>query len=574
MAMVANLAGENRLPLLEQIAVEAGARHLATEVRTLAERVLDGLFYVACVGQFKRGKSSLINALVGEPVLPVGVLPVTAVVTVVRFGERRRARIRSRDGELLEVAPEALADYVAEERNPGNAKGVAAVEVFLSSPLLGAGMCLVDTPGLGSVFAANSEATRAFVPHIDAALVVLGADPPISADELSIVEEIARQCGDLIFLLNKADKLSANDCREVREFTRRLLAERLGRNEIQIFEVSAAERLAEADCSREWPSFTAALEALARRSGSDLVCAAEDRGLGLLAGRLQHHLAEERRALLRPLEESEGRLEALRRCVAEAERSLNDLGYLFSAEQARLERIFAERKEGSLERGRGAVRQEFAAGLQGLADHRGPALRRRALDLAQRTAKRWLDHWLAEAQPEAESLYVEATHRFAEMAEDFLAKLADSGEPALSALPRTVGSETGFRVRSRLYYTSLMAQTGRTAAGWLFDLLRSRERQLRAVELEVGEYLQTLLETNASRIENDFNDRVLESRRRLQAEIRTCLAEVLASATGGLERAKARRAEGSEAVRCEVEKLDALSSRLAALDLTRRAGVP
>jgi hypothetical protein len=68
---------------------------------------------------------------------------------------------------------------------------VAAVEIFHPAHWLSKGVCLVDTPGLGSVFLGNTEETRAFVPHVDAALVVLGVDPPIGADELVLVEEVA-----------------------------------------------------------------------------------------------------------------------------------------------------------------------------------------------------------------------------------------------------------------------------------------------------------------------------------------------------------------------------------------------
>jgi len=171
---------------LERAATLAGASAIAREAKALAERVRDGLFYVACIGQFKRGKSTLLNALLGEEVVPVGVVPVTAVVTVVRYGERRRARVRLADETQLEISLAELPEYVTEEKNHENAKGVTAVEVFVPSRLLMGGMCFVDTPGIGSVFSGNTEATKAFVPHIDAALVVLGADPPISADELAI----------------------------------------------------------------------------------------------------------------------------------------------------------------------------------------------------------------------------------------------------------------------------------------------------------------------------------------------------------------------------------------------------
>jgi hypothetical protein len=186
--------GGSHLETFEHLSTEAGASHLAAEARTLAERVREGLFYAACVGQFKRGKSTLLNAIVRQPVLPVGVVPVTAVVTVVRHGEAPLARVRFAAGGWQEIATSDLAQYVTEEQNPENRKGVASVEVFVPSELLRSGMCLVDTPGIGSVFIGNTEATRAFVPHVDTALVVLGADSPISADELALVNDIAKLC--------------------------------------------------------------------------------------------------------------------------------------------------------------------------------------------------------------------------------------------------------------------------------------------------------------------------------------------------------------------------------------------
>jgi len=83
----------SRLGALAELAQEAGAAHLAEETLSLGQRVAENRFDVTCVGQFKRGKSSLINALVGEAILPVGVAPVTSVVTVLRHGQHRSARV-------------------------------------------------------------------------------------------------------------------------------------------------------------------------------------------------------------------------------------------------------------------------------------------------------------------------------------------------------------------------------------------------------------------------------------------------------------------------------------------------
>ncbi len=196
---------------------------------TLPPRVSEGRFYLACIGQFKRGKSTLINALIGEPVLPVGFIPVTAVPTVIRYGAHKKARIQFRDGAWQQIAASDLEQYVSEEHNPENAKGVSGAEVFVPSALLSTGMCLVDTPGLGSVFTGNTAATQAFIPHIDAALVVVGADPPLAGEELALVEAVGRQVQNLILVLNKADRTTDAERAAAVGFTQKVLEKRLQR---------------------------------------------------------------------------------------------------------------------------------------------------------------------------------------------------------------------------------------------------------------------------------------------------------------------------------------------------------
>jgi GTP-binding protein EngB required for normal cell division len=558
------------LEALTELALEAGAERLAAAVQSLGARVRDGLFYVACVGQFKRGKSTLINALLNRDILPAGVVPVTAVVTVLRHGEEEGARVRLAAREWQPIPIADVARYVTEKQNPENQKGVTAIEIFVPAALLSTGMCLVDTPGIGSVFIGNTETTRAFVPHVDAALVVLGADPPISADELALIEEIGQQCDDLIFVLNKADRLSDTERTEASDFTRQLLADRLGRADVTLYEVSATECLTGGGPARGWPGLVAQLAELAQHSGSELVRAAEQRGLALLAGRLRHHLDEERGALLRPVEQSERRIAALRACVADAERSLGELEHLMTAEQERLERIFDAKREQFHERAVPRARRDLRKALRTAEIQRGPALRRKAVLLADEVATRWLDRWLRKAQPASEALYVEGTRRFVDLANSFLEKLATTGNDALTGLPPVVAPETGFRVRSRLYYTSLMTLTTQTPFGWLLDLLRPRKRQLQVLDREVGSYLERLIFANANRIERDFCDRVRESRRRLGTEIRSALRDVAASAERALERARQRRADGSQAVQEELDRINTLSARLEALGLERK----
>lgn len=555
---------ERRLLALARLAGDAGAEGVAAEARSLAERVVEGRFYVACLGQFKRGKSSLLNALVGVPLLPVGVVPVTSVVTVVRFGERNAARVRFSDGHEQEIGVDDLAGFVSEEGNPSNRQAVAVVELFVPSLLLKSGMCLVDTPGLGSVFEGNSAVTRGFVPHIDAGLVVLGADPPISADELALVQEIATQTPELIFVLNKSDRLPDTERREARSFAERVLKEKLGRPAI-VLEVSASERLAGTGPARDWQALADGLATVAEQSGAGLVQAAEERGAQFFAKRIIRELTEQRDALLRPLEESQRRLDDLRGCVAEAERSLGDLAFLFDAEEARLAGEFARWAAEFLRRALPDARDQFLRALDARQSRGKMSLRLDAFAAAQEIYLRVLSPWLPDAQRAAESLYVEASQRFVKLTNDFLDRLATSGDTALADLPRGVGPETGFRVRSRLFYTELWGLTGRGLLGWLADLLRTRGSVRNSVEREVGEYLDRIVKANASRIQSDFRERVRESRWRMQAEIKSLLKNISASAERALMRARERRAAGADAVHFELSRIQLLLRETEAL---------
>lgn len=556
---------------LAALAAEAGAREIAADAEALAERVADGRFYVACLGQFKRGKSTLLNALVGEPILPMGVVPVTSVVTILRHGPKRGACVQFADGRAEPIDLSEIGAYVTEGENPGNRKGIASVEVFLASPLLAGGMCLVDTPGLGSVFAANTEATRTFVPHIDAALVVLGADPPISGDELGLVIEAAQHLDHFLFVLNKADRLSDAERAEAGRFAERILQERLRRPVGPILHVSAAERLTLGRPTRDWGWLEGMLEALAKQSGSHLVHTAEERGLRRLGERLLDELEEERSALLRPLEQSERRIAMLRACAAEAEQSMRDLGYLMTAEQERLAKRFADKKQKFLEWALPFALRELSDSLSRQEIGRR-ALRKQAFALAQQISQECLDRWRSGEQLAAEALYAEASDRFVQLANDFLHRLSESGDPSLGKLPRAIGPELGFRVKSRLFYTEMLTSTARSPLRWLLDLLRPRASARRAIEREVREYLERLLSTNASRIERDLDDRVAESRHRLEAEIRASLKEIYASAERALERARTAQAAGDAAVRRELGRIETLGAKVRAILLQAAEG--
>jgi GTP-binding protein EngB required for normal cell division len=556
-------------PDLERLAALArsiGAEEIAAEALRLRERTSEGRFFVTCVGQYKRGKSTLLNALIGAAVLPVGVAPVTSVVTIVRHGVAPRARARMSSGDWAEIEPVEISEYVTEARNPGNVKQIAAVELFWPSPLLEKGMCLVDTPGLGSVVAANTAATRDFLPHVDAALVVLGADPPISKEELELVEAIAGEVADLVFVINKADRLPATDVEEARRFSERVLTSRVPRPLGVLLVVSAGDRIRGAETTRDWEALEDRLRTLGKRRHA-LVHTADLRGQRRITGRLLNEVGEQVGALQRPLQESERRIETLRRCIEEAERSLLDLGALFGAEQRRLAARFAEQQERFLARTLPAARERLVASLRECTPTTASAFRRRGLALAQTIFADALDPWRQEALRAAETLYADAAGRFVDLADAFLDRLATSGVAGLETFRQRGATEVGFATKSRVVFTEMLTLTSQSPIAWLRDVCLSRARAGRRIEREAVAYLERLFVTNSSRLKNNLDEQVRESRLRLEAEIRDQLRRVCITTERALELARARLAAGTDAVSERLERLEAIREDVANLDI-------
>jgi hypothetical protein len=541
------------------VARAVGADSVAREAAELEERLAKGRFFVACVGQFKRGKSTLLNALLGRPLLPTGVVPVTTAVTVLIHGPTVTARVRFGSGRCLPVSPEALGEFVSEDRNPENVKGVAAVEVTVPADILRSGMCLVDTPGLGSVFGADSATTLAFVPQIDAALVILGTDPPISSEELALVDHVSAQVDHLVVVLNKSDRVTDADSREAAAFTSRVLERRLRRSAPEVYRVSAVERLA-GTATRDWPLLEGALSGLADRSAS-VVAGAAARGVSRIATALLRDLDEQRHALEQPLEDSERRLAALQKSVGEAGRSLRDLSALMQVERLALSRRFADLRATFLDAESVPARRELDDAVRSDQTRRGPACRSAAIGVAHDVARRRVDTWAREVEPRAEVLYHETVSRFVVLANDFVARLApDAAAGPLTREEIVVGP--GLNQNARFFFTSMLTLAAPGFWAWVLDWMRPRAWLVRSSARHAGQYLDRLMTTNSARMANDLTARVEESQRRLESEIRSRLSRLVEGAERALERARTQRAAGAGAVESERRRLEELRTEV------------
>ena len=181
---------------------------------------------VCVVGEFKQGKSALINGLLGADVCPVDDDLATMAVTTVRHGDRPTATVHRRDAGTAvvdSIGPDELAGWVTERGNPDNRLNVDGVEVGLPHPLLEQGITLIDTPGIGGLNAAHAAATLAFLPVADALIFVTDASAELTRPELEFLAS-AVDAGPLILVaLTKIDmypewrRILAIDERRLRE---------------------------------------------------------------------------------------------------------------------------------------------------------------------------------------------------------------------------------------------------------------------------------------------------------------------------------------------------------------------
>ena len=235
---------------------------------------------LAVLGQFKRGKSTFINALLGDDVLPTGVIPLTAVATFIAWRREPLVVVRFKGEAPSEEFAVHTADeirnvlfrFVAEEANPENRLGVERVDLFYPAGILADGTVIIDTPGVGSTLRHNTEAALQVLPECDAAFFVVSADPPITEVELEYLRRLKSKTARVFFILNKADYLRPDESAASSSSYKRSLAEKsLIDADERIFCISARDGL-DAKQNRDEHMLERSGIARARRSPCTFAC--------------------------------------------------------------------------------------------------------------------------------------------------------------------------------------------------------------------------------------------------------------------------------------------------------------
>jgi len=304
----------------------------------LREKIETNTFNLVVVGQFKRGKTSLINALLGEDILPVAVVPLTSIVTIMKYGDALRIVVHFNDGRVAEIKTESLPEYVTERGNPKNEKDVSEVVINYPSPYLRGGVQIIDTPGVGSVYEHNTDVAYRYLPKSDAALFLLSVDQPLSKAELEFLKDVREYSKRIFFLLNKADYFCEADLRESMEFSKNVLKEAMV-TDIRIFPVSAklalegklsgAEDIVEKSLL---PQFSEVLNTfLMEEKGKILILSVTNNLLRLLS-QARFELELEIKSLTTPLEELKEKIQTFEERKKEVLTEKSDFDLLLDGE--------------------------------------------------------------------------------------------------------------------------------------------------------------------------------------------------------------------------------------------------
>ncbi len=221
-----------------------GAQAMAERCQELLVQLAEDRFNLAVVGQFKRGKSTLMNAVLGRDLLPTGLLPLTSAITTLCYGPSERMVLRRKGWSWEQEAPLAeLPDYITERGNPGNEKGLLEARVELPLPFLRRGLHFIDTPGIGSARHENTATTYDFLPQMAAVIFVTSVEAPLSEAEEGFLLAIREQVRHLFVVVNKLDLLGGTDRADVLGYIQMHAEQLLGRGAVHLYPLSARDGL-------------------------------------------------------------------------------------------------------------------------------------------------------------------------------------------------------------------------------------------------------------------------------------------------------------------------------------------
>lgn len=570
-------------PDLRRIEIEACLRAAAdlpgidaATCHWLSRKLSERVFNLVAAGQFKRGKSTVINALLGEPLVPAGVVPLTSVITVIQSGTAPAAYATLRYGQKRAIRIAELGDYVTERGNPANTKSVERVIIEHPSPWLADGVSLVDTPGIASVYEHNTDETRKYLPQADAVLFIASVDQPVSRAELDFLRDIRRYAGKIFCLLNKTDYLRQDELRESLAFSVHAIREALGTDDVPVFPVSARLALegkmggdAESIARSGFPAFELALRNFMAQEKTDAWLRSLGRGLERLLTQARFVLDLESKALIEPLEHIEANLALFRQEKARAERARADYCVLLEADARVLLKQDIEQKLDDFKR---AQKTEIRAAIdRWVGELRGLPSRKLHAVLADRriaAIRAAYDDWLAQEDVEISRAFQRLCARFWASLQQSVDELIRRSSELFSVDFDRADTEPRWTAESGFYYKFWYEPTSLKILSTSAVLMLPRLLAAPLIAKRAKATAVELIEVQAGRIRHDLDERLKKSVQDAQRQMLRQIDATVAGIEAAIEAGVSLRLRSAEQVAARSAQLQSARREITAL-LTR-----
>jgi hypothetical protein len=567
-------------PDLRRVEIEACLRAATalpgidtTTCHWLSHKLSEQVFNLVAAGQFKRGKSTVINALLGEPLVPAGVVPLTSVITVIQSGRAPAAYATLRYGQKRPIQIAELGEYVTERGNPANMKSVERVVIEHPSPWLADGVRLVDTPGIASVYEHNTDETRKYLPQADAVLFIASVDQPVSRAELDFLRDIRRYAGKIFCLLNKTDYLRPDELQESLAFSVHAIREALGTDDVPVFPVSARLALdgkmgndAESLSRSGFPAFERALRNFMGQEKTDAWLRSLGRGLERLLTQARFGLDLESKALIEPLDHIEASLALFREEKERAERARADYCVLLEADARALLKQSIEPKLEDFKRAQAA---EIRAAIERWVGElrRLPSRKLRAAIEQRKMAaiRAAYDDWLAHEDVEISRAFQRLCTRFWASLQQSVDELMRRSSELFSVDFDRADSAPRWTAESGFYYKFWYEPTSLKILSTSAVLLLPKLIAAPLIAKQAKTTAVELIEVQAGRIRHDLDERlkksVQDARRQMLRQIDATVTGIEAAIEGGVS----LRVRSAEQVAARSAQLESARREIASL---------
>jgi GTPase SAR1 family protein len=520
----------------------------------LREKIENNVFNLVVLGQFKRGKTSLINSLLGAEILPTAVVPLTSIATILKYGEMLNIKVYFNDGRVTEIEPATLTQYVTEKGNPKNEKDVQEVIITYPSSYLKDGVRLIDTPGVGSVYEHNTDVAYQYLPKSDAALFLLSVDQPVSKAELDFLKDVKEYSHRIFFLQNKADYVGSEDLGESISFSKKIIEECMG-SEVKIFPLSAKLALeGKLSGNKELieKSFLSEFEHilntfLMQEKGEVLLLSVTNNLLRLLS-HAQLGLELEMKSLLTPLEELEEKLKIFENKKKEVLVEKDDFYLLLDGETKRI-------VNNVLEEDLKAFRQELILKVSedlesSYGKSSGMSMKEIREHLEEQViveVKQAFASWRGIEDEKLAKTFEAACKRFITKIDDTVDSLLKFSAELFAVRFDIVKAEAIWSTKSGFYYRFKEQPVGIEIVASSLTLLLPKFLGEKIILKKVKEYLHRVIDVHTAKVGCDFEERLNKSKLDFRWEMFQRIEATTEGISKALEKGMSMKDKGEQA---------------------------